>query len=201
MVHPGTYAESGLTVAAGVRLELCRLERHQNHRRSCDGTRVTLAGDGSSIEDSASQFRPMRPMNPEHHRRWRGGLCVLCTFDGQAGSVGYGIGQTGAGKTISLSCDLPAARRPGWPFAVPVSWPRSLNHIPGGSTLAAAWDVTGGRFQGLDLNVGSPTVTDALRQSGGVVRVFTANWFNITNAIHFTGNAVDCSVQNGELTM
>ena len=164
------------------------------------GTRVTLAGDGSSIEG----FRVTVPTDAAYEiQNTTGagevGSVFFCTFDGQAGSVGYGIGQTGAGKTISFELRFAGGEAAGLTLCSAGVLATQSNHIPGGSTLAAAWDVTGGRFQGLDLNVGSPTVTDALRQSGGVVRVFTANWFNVTNAIHFTGNAVDCSVQNGEI--
>jgi hypothetical protein len=201
MVHPGTYAESGLTVAAGVRLvSSAGWNVTKITGAAATGTRVTLAGDGSSIEG----FRITVPTDAAYgiqNTTGAGevGSVFFCTFDGQAGSVGYGIGQTGAGKTVSFELRFAGGEAAGLTLCSSGILATQSNHIPGGSTLAAAWDVTGGRFQGLDLNVGSPTVTDALRQSGGVVRVFTANWFNVTNAIHFTGNTVDCSVQNGEI--
>ncbi len=201
VVRPGTYAESGLTVAAGVRLlSDSGWNVTSITGAAATGTRVTLAGNGASIEG----FRITVPTDAAYAIQNTAGAgevgsVFFCTFVGQAGSVGYGIGQTGAGKTISFELRFASGEAAGLALCSAGILATQSNHIPGGVTLAAAWDVTGGRFQGLDLNVGSPTVTDALRQSGGVVRVFTANWFNVTNAIHFTGNSVDCSVQNGEI--
>jgi hypothetical protein len=199
-VRPGTYAESGLTVAAGVRLVSCQgWQVTAITGAAATGTRVTLAGNGSSIEG----FKVTVPTDAAYGVETTAGAgevgsVFFCTFVGQAGSVGYGLGQTGAGKTISLELRFAGGEAAGLTLCSAGVLATQGNHIPGGATLGAAWTVTGGRFQGLDLNCGSPTVTDALQQSGGTVRVFTANWFNVTNAIHFTGNAVDCSVQNGE---
>jgi len=199
-VRPGTYAESGLTVAAGVRLVSCEGWQVTGITgAAATGTRVTLAGNASSIEG----FKITVPTDAAYGVQSTAGAgevgsVFFCTFIGQAGSVGYGLGQTGAGKTISLELRFAAGEAAGLAICSAGVLATQGNHVPGAATLGAAWTVTGGRFQGLDLNCGSASVTDALRQSGGTVRVFTANWFNVTNALHFTGNAVDCSIQNGE---
>ncbi len=199
-VRPGTYAESGLTVAAGVRLvSACGWNVTAITGAAATGTRVTLAGNGASIEG----FKVTVPTDAAYGIETTAGAgetcsVFFCTFIGQAGSVGYGLGQTGAGKTISLELRFASGEAAGLTICSAGVLATQGNHVPDAATLGAAWTVTGGRFQGLDLNCGSSNVTDALRQSGGVARVFTANWFNATNAIHFTGNAVDCSVQNGE---
>ena len=161
--------------------------------------RVTLAGAASSIEG----FKITVPTDATYGIQNTAGAgevgsVFFCTFIGQAGSVGYGLGQTGAGKTISLELRFGGGEAAGLAICTAGVLATAGNHIPGGATLGAGWTCTGGRFQGSDLNCGSPTVTDALRQSGGIVRVFSANFFNCANALHFTGNAVDCSINGGE---
>ena len=200
LVFPGTYAESGLTVNAGVRLvSSAGWPVTSITGAAATGTRVTLAGDGASVEG----FKITVPTDAAYGventtTAGQTGSVFFCTFIGQPGSVGYGVGQTGTGKTISLELRFTGGDAAGLTLCAAGVLATQANHVPAGANLAAVWDVTGGRFQGSDLNVGSPTVVDALRQSGGVVRVFTANWFNVGTAVHFTGNAVDCSIQNGE---
>ena len=200
VVQPGIYAESGLTVAAGVRLvSAAGWQVTSITGAAATGTRVTLAGSGASIEG----FKVTVPTDAAYGIQNTAGVgetcgVFFCTFVGQAGSVGYGLGQTGAGKTISFELRFAGGVAAGLTLCAAGVLATQANHVPEGATLAAVWDVTGGRFQGADLNVGSSTVVDALRQSAGTVRVFSANWFNVGTAVHFTGNTLDCSIQNGE---
>ena len=56
-VRPGTYAESGLTVAAGVRLVSCQgWQVTAITGAAATGTRVTLAGNGSSISAGNAKY-------------------------------------------------------------------------------------------------------------------------------------------------
>jgi hypothetical protein len=200
IVRPGTYAESGINIGAGIRLlSEAGWAVTSITGALATGTRVTLSGNGASIEG----FKITVPIDNAYaieNTMGAGsvGSIFFCTFVGQAGSIGYGIGQTGLGKTISFELRFSSSQAAAFIRVVQGVMATQGNHIPGGTTLGAVWLVEGGRFQGLDLNCGSPGATDALQQSAGVVRIFTTNWFNVTNAIHFTGNSVDCSIQNGE---
>lgn len=124
----------------------------------------------------------------------------FCSFEGGAGGLGYGVAQTGLGKIISLELRWIGGDATSMCYVPPTGGviATQANHIPPGSgNLAAGWICDGGRFQGIDLNCGSPTVTDGIRTGGGKVRCFVLNFFNTTNALHLTSNDVNVEIQGG----
>ena len=206
IVRPGTYVESGLTLSSSVTLI------------GEGGWRNTQIGDHSATQnilevEGLSQVDGITFLVPSSSAGYSGVFysgsadptfsIYNCNLYGNA-STGQGIGlnKTGAGKIIGaeIRCD-----QGGLEYILKVdSGTTALEsiHVPpsSGDISAVAFATGSGRYQLVDLNIGSSNVTDALYCDGSsTTLVFGINTFNVENSVHIASNDATAIINGGQM--
>lgn len=201
MVRPGTYVESPLTIPANVTLRSSGGWRVTTiNGAAATGTRVSLSL-GSMIEGFTVQIPTNAGASAIEYAGPSGvASAYFIGLAGQAGAAGRGLANTGAGKIIALEvrygfgdCDAIIEVTAGVLAVEGV-------HVPGtAGAVNAGVRNTGGRFQGVDVNMGAPTVVNGIECDAGTTLVFGPNLFNVTNGIHITGNGPTAEFYGGKI--
>jgi hypothetical protein len=130
------------------------------------------------------------------------------SFYGGTGLRGSGYGNTGAGKTIGLEirystgdCDAILEVTDGILAVEGVHVPNSAGAVDAGmraNSPSATRVGNRGRLQGIDINMGAPSVEDAIVVgSTSTVVLQGVNFFNIQNTFHLTSNSASLLVTSG----
>jgi len=202
IVRPGTYAESGLTIPAGVSLI------------SEGGFLVTTVGDAAAVShvitlSDASYLQGFTVTLPTTASvagvAHSAGTATVYDLDfrgdGLTGS-GDGIAKTGAGKVVggNIRCSLGGManllRVSAAVLALDdVHVPQSAGTI-GNVTLTEGT----GRFQGQAHNVGNSNVGDCIHVAGtSTCIIFSPNWFAIPVGAHIAADGVAVTVIGGKI--
>ena len=201
LVRPGVYTESPLTVPSGVALISTGNWRTTTiNGAAATGTRVTLSS-GSMIQGFTVQIPTNNGAYAVEYAGATGvASAMFISFNGQPGALGGGLANTGAGKIIALEvryltgdCDAIIEVTQGILAVEGV-------HVPGSAgAVNAGVRNTGGRFQGVDVNMGAPSVVNGIEVDAGITLVFGPNLFNVTNGIHITGNGPTAEFYGGKI--
>jgi len=202
IVRPGTYAESGLTVPAGVALV------------SESGFLVTTIGVTAAVAhiitlSSGSYLQGFAILVPSTvnlagvtHTTGTGTVYDL-DFQGD-GSTGLGDGilKTGAGKIVggNIRCSLGGMTNLLHVSAAVLALDDV--HVPqSAGTLANVVLTEGsGRFQGQGINVGNTNVGDCIHVAGtSTCIIYSPNWFNVPIGGHIAADGVTVTIVGGRV--
>jgi len=201
MVLAGTYAESGLTVPAGVSLRSQGgYEVTSITGAAITGTRVILS-NGSLIEG----FTVTIPTDALYGVQFAGTAGQLASarflkFNGQTSALGSGFANTGAGKTIAFEVRYGALDCENILLCTAGILAVQAFHVPGTGTVQRGAKVSGGRLQALDMNIGNANVLYGVEiGTGGVAVLISLNLFNLKNGLLITGNDVQVDALSGKI--
>ena len=201
IVRPSDYAES-FTIPSGVTLNSSGGFLVTSISGSATtGTRVTLSS-GSEING----FKVVIPTDATSGIHFNGLVGQVASakyilFEGQASSVGSGLSNSGAGKTIAdeirfsvLDCANILFCDGGILACQSIHVPNSVGNVQNGAK------VTNGRLQILDFNIGASGVHYGVEIGvGGVAVLISLNLFNLKNGILITGNDAQIDALGGKI--
>jgi len=202
MVLPGTYAESALTIPAGVSLTSeGSYEVTFITGSAVTGTRIILS-NGCAING----FTITIPTDALYGVQFAGTAGQIASarflkFNGQASALGSGIANTGAGKIIAFEVRYGVLDCANILLTTAGILAIQSVHVPNtAGTVTNVGKVSGGRFQALDLNIGSTGVEYAVEiGTGGIAVLLGLNVFNVKNGLHITGNDAQIDALGGKI--
>jgi len=201
VVRPGTYAESGLTVSAGISLTSTGVAGVTFITgAAATGTRITVAA--SAFLDGFTITVPT-DATPAVACTLASGVATVnyITFVGAGGS-GIGLQLSGAGKVICAEIRMGAGT--GCDAIVEGTdgiLAMDSMHVPGGvGNIAVGIRLSGGcRGQVIHPNMGAPTLTTGVQVLDAIFIGIGVNLFNMTNALRISDNTADVRVTSGLL--
>ena len=193
-VYPGSYAES-ITVGAGISLV------------GIGGPeRVRITGGGGAVPSveigGGSYVHSVGATAPSGSSAFRFAAASL--------AYGYNLMVTGTDAT-SVGLDHSSAskiiitefRYVGGTFDTLIECTSTGilaltgMHVPGGGAIADGIRASGGaRLQLNDVNMGNPTLTDAIECADATIVMRASALFNCTNGLHVTSNSTNCQWQS-----
>jgi len=204
-VRPGAYPEEGLVLPSQVALISAAGWQVTEIGLHAAVANIITVNDQATIEGIAFRIPALAGLSAV---RYGGGgtptfSIYNCNFygDGLVGS-GDGIFKTGAGKIIGAEIRGDIG---GYNALLRVdSGVLALEsiHVPAslGTIQAVALSEGTGRFQLVDLNVGAPSVVDAVYIDGtSTCIVFGINTFDCTNSIHIASDGVTAQILGGKM--
>jgi len=201
MVLAGTYAESGLTVPAGVSFKSQGgYETTFITGAAVTGTRVILS-NGSLIDG----FTVTIPTDALYGVQFAGTAGQVASvrfikFEGQTSALGSGFANTGAGKTIAFEVRYGALDCENILLCTAGILAVQAFHVPGTGTVQRGAKVSGGRLQALDMNIGNANVLYGIEiGTGGIAVLISLNLFNLKNGLLITGNDVQIDALSGKI--
>lgn len=202
IVRPGTYAESGLTVPAGVSLVSDGGFRVTTIGDAAAVAHILTLGDGSYLRGFAITLPTTAALAGVTHSAGTTSIYDLdLRGDGATGS-GDGIYKTGTGKIIgsNIRCSLG-----GMENLIHVdAGVLALDdvHVPGSTGTISNVVLTEGtgRFQGQGHNVGNSNVVDVIHVAGtSTCIVYSPNWFNVPIGGHIADDGVTVTIVGGRV--
>jgi len=202
-VLPGTYAEVGLTIPAGVSLigdggyEVTSI----TGGGATTGTRVTLSS-GSVIQG----FTVTIPTDATYGITYAGAGGTTAgarfiKFEGQSGTAdGSGLANTGAGKIIAFEVRYGSNKCENILLCTAGILAIQSLHVPGTGVIKRGAKVTNGRLQALDMNIGNANVIYGVEVgTAGVAVLISLNLFNLKNGILLSANDVQVDALGGKI--
>lgn len=199
-LYPGTYAESGLTLPAGVSITGSGWALTTLGVAGAGADILTFAGD--SVVSGLTVQVPSGGFSGLVHSAGTGGV-YGCNFAGDGGAgVGSGVSKNGTGKLIggNLRFEIGGMAN-GLRVNAGVMALDDVHFPTTSAQIGNALLVDGtGRFQGQGFNVGNPQITDAIEMGGtGTALVFSPNIFNCTNAVHIAADGITFTSTGGKI--
>jgi len=202
LVRPGVYTESGITVPGGVSLiGIGGYEVTSITGSSTVGTRVTLSS-GSNIEG----FTITIPADATYGILFNGSSGQTASvrfvkFNGQSGSLGSGLVNTGSGKIIAFEIRYGTSDCVNIMLCTGGILAVQSVHVPNSAgAVDRGAKVVGGRLQVLDFNIGAMNVEYGVELGTGCVAVLISlNIFNLKNGILITGNDAELDALSGKI--
>jgi len=197
-VHPGTYAESGLTIPAGVTvIGIGGYEVTSITGSAATGVRVTMGVDTALANITLTM--PTDAVGAIECAIGGGNICGVrfIKFIGAGGS-GRGI-LVSSGKLIGLELRQASGTADSMLEVTAGILAVQAVHIPPGAVLAAGARCTAGRLQALDFNIGSSDVTTGVIATAGTAVLISLNFFTCTNGIRVSGNTATVEAYGGKI--
>jgi len=199
-VRPGTYAESGLSIPAGV------VVSGDSWQTTTIGSAAAAAdiiaiGSGSGLQHVTVQVPTAAHAGITHIAGTGSLVGVNLAGDGATGA-GDGVHKSGAGKLVggTVRCEAgglnSVLRCSAGVLAL------DDVHVPqsAGTTGSALLCEGTGRYQGQGLNAGSTNVTDGITLAGTATAIlYSPNIFNVSNAVHITADGVSLTMIGGQV--
>lgn len=200
-VRPGVYTEGAITIPAGVGLVSTGGWQETTINGSvATGTRVTLSG-GSIINGFTVQVPTNAGAYGVEFSSAGVASANYLAFVGQPGAAGGGLGNTGAGKTISTEIRYTSGDADTVVEATAGIMAMESLHVPGSAgAINAAVRLSGGaRGQLVHANSGAPSVVTGVQVLDAIFIGIGVNIFNCTNAVRVSHNTADVRITGGLL--
>ena len=202
MVRPGTYAETGLTVPAGVSLIGQGGFDSTTVGSAAVAAHVLTLSDGAYLQGFSIKVPTTAAFAGVTHSV---GTAVIYDLDFQgdgAAGAGDGVYKTGAGKIVggNIRCSVGGATSLLRVDAAVLALDDV--HVPQGPGPIANVIFTEGtgRFQGQGINVGNTNVVDALHVAGtSTCIIYSPNFFNIPIGAHIAADGVSVTTVGGRI--
>ena len=202
MVRPGTYAETGLTVPAGVSLIGQGGFDSTTVGSAAVAAHVLTLSDGAYLQGFSIKVPTTAAFAGVTHSV---GTAVIYDLDFQgdgAAGAGDGVYKTGAGKIVggNIRCSVGGATSLLRVDAAVLALDDV--HVPQGPGPIANVIFTEGtgRFQGQGINVGNTNVVDVLHVAGtSTCIVYSPNFFNVPIGAHIAADGVSVTTVGGRI--
>jgi len=202
IVRPGTYAEEGLTVPAGVSLIAEGSFRVTTVGLLAAVSSIITLSDGSYLQGFAVIVPTTVALSGVAHTAGTGTVYDIDFRGNGVGGLGDGIHKSGSGKVVggNIRCSLGGMTNLLRVSAAVLALDNV--HVPqsAGATANVVLTEGSGRFQGQGINVGNTNVTDCIHVAGtSTCIIYSPNWFNIPIGGHIAADGVTVTIVGGRI--
>ena len=202
IVRPGTYAEAGLTVPAGVALIAESGFRVTTVGITAAVAHIITLSDGSYLQGFAILVPSTVSLAGVIHSAGTGTVYDLDFRGNGVAGLGDGLYKTGAGKIVggNIRCSLGGMTNL---LRVDDAVLALDNvHVPqsAGTIENVVLTEGTGRFQGQAVNAGNTNVGDCIHVAGtSTCIIYSPNWFNIPVGGHIAADGVTVTIVGGRV--